>query len=81
MKKTINLNAVNQYTKGNILYTEGEPLSSIALVIKGRVQIHHEGASYFMGPRSFLAVSDIFDGRYQSTYTAQEDLVDRKSVV
>ena len=75
MKKTINLNAVNQYTKGNILYSEGEPLSSIILVIKGRVQIHHEGASYYMGPGSFLAVSDIFDGRYQSTYTAQEDLV------
>ena len=43
MKQTINLNAVNQYKKGDSIYTEGETLSSIALVIKGRIQIHNDG--------------------------------------
>ena len=75
MKPKINLNAVNQFPKGAIVYTEGEPLSSIALVIKGHVQIHHEGARYVMSPGSFLAVSDVYHGKYQSTYTALEDLV------
>ncbi len=65
---------MNQYPKGTVIYTEGEPLSSIALVIKGRVQIHHEGARYIMTPGSFLAVSDVFHGEYQSTYTALEAL-------
>ena len=74
MKQKINLNAVNQFPKGTIIYIEGEPLSSIALVIKGHVQIHHEGARYMMGPGSFLAVSDVLHGKYQSTYTAMEDV-------
>ncbi len=73
MKQTINLNAVNQYKKGDSIYTEGDTLSSIALVIKGRIQIHNDGACYLMGPGMFLAVSDIIHGRYQSTYTACED--------
>ncbi len=65
---------MNQFPKGTIIYKEGEPLSSIALVIKGRVQIHHEGVRYMMGPGTFLAVSDVLHGKYQSTYTASEDL-------
>lgn len=75
MKQNINLNAVNQFPKGTVIYTAGEPVSSIALVIKGLVKIHHDGARYMMGPGSFLAVSDIYRGKYQSTYTASEDLV------
>ncbi|NLL00765.1 MAG: Crp/Fnr family transcriptional regulator [Clostridiales bacterium] len=74
MKPKINMNAVNQFPKGSIIYKEGETLSSIALVIKGRVQIHHKGAKYLMGPGSFLAVSDISNGKYQSTYTALDEL-------
>lgn len=74
MKSKLNLNAVNQFQKGTIIYSEGEPLSSIALVIKGRVQIHHDGARYLMGPGTFLAVNDVFHGKYQSTYTALDDL-------
>ena len=75
MKPNMNLNAVNQYPKGTNIYTEGEPLSSIALVIKGHVVVHHKGTKYMMGSGSFLAVSDITHGRYQSTYTAMEDLI------
>lgn len=74
MKQKINLNAVNQFPKGTNIYTEGDPLSSIALVIKGHVLIHHDGAKYSMGPGSFLAVSDTLHGQYQSTYTALEDI-------
>ncbi|TAH72791.1 MAG: cyclic nucleotide-binding domain-containing protein [Anaerolineaceae bacterium] len=73
LKQKINLNAVNQYPKGDNIYTEGEPISSIALVIKGRVQISHDGARYVMGPGAFLAVNDVFHGEYQSTYRALEE--------
>lgn len=75
MKQKINFNAVNQFPKGTNIYTEGEPLNSIALLIKGRVQIHHEGAKYIVGSGTFLAVSDVLKGKYQSTYTALDDLI------
>lgn len=74
MGQKINLNTVNQYPKGSRVYKEGEPILSIALIIKGRVLVHHEGAKYIMGPGSFLAVADIKQGKHQSTYTAIEDL-------
>lgn len=66
---------MNQLPKGANIYTEGETLNSIALLIKGRVQIHHEGAKYVVGSGSFLAVNDIIKGNYQSTYTALEDII------
>jgi len=75
LKYSIKLNAVNQLSKGTVIYTEGEPLNSIALLIKGNIQIHHDGVSYVTGPGSFLAVSDVFYGEYTSTYTALDDLV------
>lgn len=75
MKPKINLNAVNQYPKGTVIYKEGDTLSSIALVVKGRIQIHHEGARYLMNPGSFIAISDILNGKYQSTYTVAEDAI------
>lgn len=75
MRQKTNLNTVNQYPKGTSIYMEGDLISSIALVIKGRVLVHHEGAKYIMVPGSFLAVSDILHGKHQSTYTALEDLM------
>jgi hypothetical protein len=66
---------VNQYPKGSVIYKEGELLSSIAIVIKGRALVYHEGAKYITSPGSFLAVSDISQGKYQSTYAALEDLI------
>ncbi|NLP16189.1 MAG: Crp/Fnr family transcriptional regulator [Clostridiales bacterium] len=75
MKQKINLDAVNQFPKGTVIYSEGETVSSISLIIKGRVQIHHEGARYIMGPGAFLAVSDITRGTYQSTYTALDEII------
>lgn len=75
MKLKVNLNAVNQYPKGDIIYKEGESVYSIALVVRGLVLVHHDGAKYSVGAGSFLAVNDVMLGKYQSTYTAMEDLI------
>lgn len=75
LKWKINLNAVNQCPNGANIFTEGEALYGIALVIKGRVQIHHHGAKYVVGSGSFLAVNDVLVGKYQSTYTTLEDSI------
>ncbi|NLJ96622.1 MAG: hypothetical protein GX321_05670 [Clostridiales bacterium] len=71
----VNLNAVNKCRKGTNIYTEGDSLYSIAFLIKGSVQIHHMGAKYEVGSGTFLALNDVITGKYQSSYTALEDLV------
>lgn len=73
MKHNIKINAVNQLSKGTVIYSEGEPLNSIALLVKGNIQIQHDGANYAVGAGSFIAVSDIPHGTYKSTYTALDD--------
>jgi CRP-like cAMP-binding protein len=75
MKWKINPNAVNQFSKGTDIYTEGEVLFSIALIIKGRIQIHNSGAKYIVNSGAFLGVNDLYAGSYQSTYTALDDAI------
>jgi Cyclic nucleotide-binding domain. len=75
MQENMNPNAVNQFLKGSNIYTEGEPVSSIAMIIKGRVLMHNDGTKIFMGSGAFLGVNDLYLGRYQSTYTAYDDLI------
>lgn len=75
MKQKLKFNAVNQLSNGAVIYIEGEPLNSIALLIKGSIRIHHDGANYVVGPGTFLAVNDVMHGAYQSTYTVQEDVM------
>jgi len=75
LRYNLKTNAVNQLPKGTLIYTEGEPLNSIALLIKGNIQVHHCGAKYVAGPGSFLAVSDVSNGVYQSTYTSLDDSI------
>ncbi len=71
----LNPNTVNQLAKGSEFYTEGEPVSSVAMIIKGRVLIHNEGARVIMGPGAFLGINDLYLGRYQTFYTALEELM------
>jgi CRP-like cAMP-binding protein len=75
MDLKINPNAVNQFPEGTVIYKEGEPVFSVAMIIKGRVLIHNDGARIIMSPGSFLGVNDLYQGRYQCTYTACEDLM------
>jgi CRP-like cAMP-binding protein len=75
MKWKINPNAVNQFSKGTDIYTEGEAVFSIALIIKGRIQVHNNGAKYTVNSGVFLGVNDLYAGNYQSTYTALDDAI------
>ena len=75
MKWKINPNAVNQFSKGTEIYTEGEAVQSIALIIKGRIQIHNDGAKICVNAGTYLGISDLFTGSYQSTYTALDDAI------
>lgn len=69
----MNPNAVNQFLKDTVIYAEGEPVFSIAMIVKGRVLIHNDGAKIIMGSGAFLGINDLYSGRYQSTYTAYDE--------
>lgn len=71
----MNPNAVNQFLKGTDIFTEGELVFSVAMIIKGRVLVHNEGSRIIMGSGAFLGINDLYSGKYQSTYTACDDLL------
>lgn len=67
-------NSINRLPKGAIIFHEGESVQYIAMIITGRVIMHNQGAKIFMGPGSFIGVNDIYTGKYQSSYEADEDI-------
>lgn len=71
----MNLNAVNQLTQGSVLYSENEPITSVCVILKGRVAAYNNGTKIMMGSGSFIGVSDLHRGRYGSTYVAFDNLV------
>ncbi|HHV09312.1 MAG TPA: hypothetical protein GXX75_03410 [Clostridiales bacterium] len=71
----LNPNAVNQFLKGTVIFKEEEPVYHIAMVIKGRVLISNEGSRIIVGSGTFLGINDLYAGRFQSTYTAVDDLM------
>ncbi|HHU72799.1 MAG TPA: hypothetical protein GXZ21_12315 [Clostridiales bacterium] len=75
MEWKLNPNAVNQLVKGTTVFSEGESVFGIALVIKGRVLIHNDGVKVIVNSGAFLGVNDLYTGKYQSTYTAIDDLI------
>ena len=75
MNIKLNPNAVNQFSKGTIIYKQGESVNSISMIIKGRVLIQNEGARIIMGSGSFLGINDLYLGKVQSTYTALDDVM------
>ncbi len=75
MELKMNPNAVNQISKGTIIYTEGQPVTSIGMIVKGRIMIYNDGAKVVAGSGSFLGLNDLYLGRYNSTYMAGDDLL------
>jgi len=75
MEVKINPNAVNQFAKGTVVYAEGDPVRNVALVIKGRVLICNDGLKIVVNSGSFLAIQDLYVGKYQATYTAYDDMM------
>lgn len=75
MDITLNMNAVNQVSKGITVYQENEKVESISIIIKGRVSAHKNGIISTLYPGSFLGICDIYKGTYSINYTAIDDLM------
>lgn len=74
MDYIITQNMINRLPKGMIIFKEGEPVQYIAMLIKGRVVIRSHGVNITVGPGSFIGVNDLYTGKYQSIYEADDDI-------
>lgn len=75
MGASLNPHTINQLAKGTEIYGEHENLSTICLVLKGRVLIQNDGSKIIVGSGSFIGVTDLYVGRYVSSYIAFDDVV------
>lgn len=69
------MNGTNSVAKGTIIYEKGEPLQSVALVLKGRVTVQTDGIKLTIGSGNFLGMCDTETKEHSFTYTALDDLV------
>jgi CRP-like cAMP-binding protein len=71
----MNPNTVNQFLKGSIIYTQGETVFSVGMIVKGRILIQSNGYKMIAGSGAFLGINDLYLGKYQSTYIALDDVL------
>lgn len=74
MKVELKKNSLNQLPKDTIIFEEGDGITEIGLVVKGRVRIHAEGVNLVVGSGNFLGLCDLLDKTYNLTYTADTNL-------
>lgn len=75
MSAGLKLNSVNQIIKDTEIYSKGSKISSIALVVKGRIRISAEGVNIIVGSGNFLGICELEAGEYSVTYTAESNSV------
>ncbi|MGN1206187.1 MAG: hypothetical protein ACI4SQ_04280 [Eubacterium sp.] len=75
MKEKVQLtdNAMNSIENGAVLYEKDTKVDSIALLIKGRVEMVADGVSLVLGTGNFLGVCDIGKETHSFTYMAKDD--------
>lgn len=75
MKAELKKNSVNQIIKEMNIFEEGDEVTEIALVVKGRVRVHAEGVNLVVGSGNFLGLCDLTDKVHHVTYTAETNSV------
>ena len=75
MKAELKLNAVNQLIKDTVIYEQGDDISSVSLVVKGRIRISADGINVVVGSGNFLGLCDLVGEKYRVTYMAETNSV------
>ena len=75
MAANLNLNGVNEITKGSFLYEQNQKVTTVSLILKGRVLVYNNGVKTLMGSGSFVGISDFYQGSFVSNYIAYDNLV------
>lgn len=65
----------NPVKKGEIIFSQGEPISQIGIVLSGKVLEQNEWSKQIRTQGSCLALNQINQDEYEATYTALEDSV------
>ena len=75
MKEKVQLteNAMNSIENGAVLYEKDTKVDSIALLVKGRVEMAADGVSLVRGTGNFLGACDIVRGTHSFNYIARDD--------
>ena len=71
LKAELKLNSVNQKIKDTVIYEKGDDISSVSLVVKGRIRISKEGVNVVVGSGNFIGLCDLKSETYNVTYTAE----------
>lgn len=74
MKAELKKNSLNQIIKDTEIFTEGNPVTDIGLIVKGRVRIHSDGVNVVVGTGNFLGLCDLEGKVHNVTYIADTDL-------
>lgn len=75
MKEKVQLteNAMNSIENGAVLYEKDTKVESIALLVKGRVELVADGISMVLGTGNFLGACDVGKELHSFTYYAKDD--------
>lgn len=75
MKEKVQLteNAMNSIENGAVLYEKDTKVESIALLVKGRVELVADGISMVLGTGNFLGACDVGKELHSFTYNAKDD--------
>ena len=65
---------MNQIIQGTEIFTEGEAVTDIGLIVKGRVRVRSEGINVLVGTGNFLGLCDLGERVHNVTYIAETDL-------
>ena len=74
VKAELKKNSLNQVIKDSEIFCEGDPVTDIGLVIKGRVRVVSEGINVLVGTGNFLGICDLETKVHNVTYIAETDL-------
>lgn len=75
MKAVLKISSVNQIAKDTVIYRTGDNISSISLVIKGKVSIQTPGTKATVSAGAFLGIFDLFSSTCQADYIAETNCV------
>ncbi len=75
MSVDLNMNGSNAIAKGTVIYEKGEPVQSVALIVKGRVLVRANGVKTVLGSGNFLGMCDTKEKVHSFTYIALDDVV------
>ncbi len=73
MAENLNMNGTEHIPKGTVIFREEEPVQSVALVLKGQVQLAAKGIRLTLGSGNFLGMYDLTRSVHSFSYKALED--------